>query len=528
MLEELIKPTLNLEQELLLNYWQCYDIRTGEVIWERQLLSGESAPTAINLWYEPPAVAGGGTGVPGSQAREPLQPRARLASIGNRLVKYDPWTGAVALNVTGMSGTYYSDPYVLSVQNIGNTTRPNYRLINWSIASETTIFAERIVSNITWPFSSVGTVDYQEGIAVTTTTTDTTSGVEGFFSGSTSIVDHGKYAVRLNDGHWHCWDARTGQKLWVSELSSWPWGIWGIYGVESAYGLLYYPQYDGVVAYDWDTGKVVWRYKYEAQYPYETVYSDNNYPFYDSAVRIADGKLYTSNTEHSASQPTTRGWKFHCINATSGEGIWNITGSMRAGAVADGYLTASNTYDGYMYVFGKGKSATTLSAPQIAITTGQQVVLTGTVLDMSPAQPGVACVSKESMATFMEYLHMQKPIPSNVTVTGVPVSLDAIDPNGNYIHIGDVISDMSGAFGFEWTPEISGKYQITAAFLGDDSYGSSFAGTYMSVVEAPTPTTTSTQTTTTQTPIETYFAISTIAIIIAIAIVGLLMLRKRP
>ena len=28
-------------------YWQCYDIRTGEIFWERPLFSGEAEPTII-------------------------------------------------------------------------------------------------------------------------------------------------------------------------------------------------------------------------------------------------------------------------------------------------------------------------------------------------------------------------------------------------------------------------------------------------------------------------------------------------
>ena len=40
---------------------------------------------------------------------------------------------------------------------------------------------------------------------------------------------------------------------------------------------------------------------------------------------------------------------------------------------------------------------------------------------------------------------MQMPIPSDVV--GVPVSIDAVDPNGNPVHIGDATSDMSGTYG---------------------------------------------------------------------------------
>ena len=68
---------------------------------------------------------------------------------------------------------------------------------------------------------------------------------------------------------------------------------------------------------------------------------------------------------------------------------------MSPGAIADGYLAASNGYDGYMYVFGREKSKTTVSAPQTAIAQGQSVIITGTVLDQSPGQPNTACVSKE-------------------------------------------------------------------------------------------------------------------------------------
>ena len=57
----------------------------------------------------------------------------------------------------------------------------------------------------------------------------------------------------------------------------------------------------------------------------------------------------------SPNQPLQRGLKLHAINATTGEGIWNITGCLAPDAVADGYLAASNSYDGYMYVFGNGK-----------------------------------------------------------------------------------------------------------------------------------------------------------------------------
>jgi hypothetical protein len=262
-----------------------------------------------------------------------------------------------------------------------------------------------------------------------------------------------------------------------------------------------------------------------AWYPSQSLFSNS--------PQIADGKIYYANGEHSPTEPLARGWRLWCLNATSGEMLWNINGGGSPGAIADGYLTYDNRYDGYMYVFGKGESATTVSAPQTSITAGTTAIISGTVLDQSPAQPDTACVSKESMSTYMEFLHQQRPIDGfyhNVTVIGVPVSLDVIDPNNNAIHMATVTSDSKGNFGFTWTPNISGQYKISATFAGDDSYGSSSATAYATVMDAAT-------TAPTQQPISLYTMTNTltyiiiagvIAIIIAIALIGVLILRKRP
>jgi hypothetical protein len=145
-------------------------------------------------------------------------------------------------------------------------------------------------------------------------------------------------------------------------------------------------------------------------------------------------------------------------------------------------------------------------------------------MDLSPAQPNTPCVSKESMSAWMEYLHMQKSMPTKVT--GVTVSLDIIDPNGNIFNIGQVKTDSSGTFKKLWQPEIPGEYIVTAKFDGSESYGSSWAETVVGVVDAP-QTKSPEQPAFVLPPTELYFAVSTIAIIAAIAIVGLLILKKR-
>jgi hypothetical protein len=128
----------------------------------------------------------------------------------------------------------------------------------------------------------------------------------------------------------------------------------------------------------------------------------------------------------------------------------------------------------------------------------------------------------------MDHLHAQYPVPANFT--GVPVSIDAVDPNNNFVHIATVTSDMSGTFSYVWAPTNAGSYKITATFEGDDSYGSSYAQAAAVVVNAPqaTPTATSAPiNAATTSDLMTYMVAGVIAIIIAIAIVGALLLRKR-
>ncbi len=244
---------------------------------------------------------------------------------------------------------------------------------------------------------------------------------------------------------------------------------------------------------------------------------------------VADGKIYIENNEHTPTAPYARGWGTYCVNATTGDLIWKVDNSMTVGAMSDGYTTAANSYDGSMYVFGKGQSATTVSAPQTQITTGTKAVISGTVMDLSAAQPNTPCISEASMGAWMSYLHLQSQIPSNVT--GVPVSIDAIDPNGNPIHIGDTTSDMSGTFSYTWAPTMAGNYQITATFIGSNSYGSSWAETHTIVVDAQTTIAPVTSTInlgqTTTDSLAMYVVAGVIAIIIAIAIVGLVLLKKK-
>ncbi len=63
----------------------------------------------------------------------------------------------------------------------------------------------------------------------------------------------------------------------------------------------------------------------------------------------------------------------------------------------------------------------------------------------------------------------------------VPVELSVIDTNGNERTIGTTTSDSSGTFSYQWTPDITGKYTVTATFAGTNSYWPSYSETTFAV-----------------------------------------------
>ncbi len=122
---------------------------------------------------------------------------------------------------------------------------------------------------------------------------------------------------------------------------------------------------------------------------------------------------------------------------------------------------------------------------------------------------------------------MQQPYPTNAT--GVKVSLDTLDPNNNYVHIGDATSDLTGAYSLGFKPEIEGKYTIIASFYTNEAYYGSTAETALLVTPASSAGTTEqpVAAATDVTPIVYAIVGIGVAILIAIAVTALLLLRKR-
>jgi hypothetical protein len=140
---------------------------------------------------------------------------------------------------------------------------------------------------------------------------------------------------------------------------------------------------------------------------------------------------------------------------------------------------------------------------------------------------GVPVISDASMSDWMLYVYKQFAQPT--TATGVAVSIDAVDPNNNYVHLGDATTDGSGMFSVAVIPEVPGYYAVYATFVGSAGYYASYAETSLYVMEAPPATPAPTPT---PVPVsEAYFVLAVVGIIVAIIVVGvvlaLLLLRKR-
>jgi hypothetical protein len=329
-----------------------------------------------------------------------------------------------------------------------------------------------------------------------------------------------------------------GTLLWTSD----PVSQWGFYGLGTTIynGRLYNTNgYTGIlIAFNATTGHIDWTWSAPSVGLGETPYTHT--PLYVGS--IADGKMYLFSSEHSVNSPIRRDAKIYCVDLTNGTMLWSMTcwpsndPISSSPIIADGRLVVADIQDTEIYCFAPGLSKTTVSAPQTAPALGEFVTITGTVTDDTPtgrhnvngeldfALKGTPAISDADMDAWMEYMFHQRPIPTNAK--GVEVTLDAIDPNNNYVHIGTVTSDITGAYGFVWKPEVPGTYQIIATFAGSGAYSGSFAQTYMGVGEAPTTPAAPEY----PQPIDNTMTILGvgIAMIIAVAIVGLMLLRKRP
>jgi outer membrane protein assembly factor BamB len=498
---------------------------------------------------------------------------ATLKTIsGSQMYVINPTTGTFSSNITlgNLTATQRYGDWALMLQDLGsgaaNATGGRYRLINWTTRGTTTNWASRIISNISnLDFTSfaAGGVDLANGINVAQSrfTIGSIGGgrLRGYslvsgkllwdrnftdspFNPGTNCADDGKYFCVFENAIVRGFDAFTGNTLWETE-TDYPWGEFWTYYVASGpvdnsdpkAGIFVADSYAGTYAFNWSNGDIVWRSSHMAP-PFETPYSINGtagtstYPGTGTPI-IVDGMVYIQSSEHTQTAPYARGFGTYCINATTGELKWSLDEPCVLGAAADGYSVMTSQYGGFTYFLGKGKSAMTVSAPGSGVKVGESVAITGTITDLSAAQPGTPCISEKDMGAYMSHLHMQSQIQNMLhpdVPTGVPISIDAIDPEGGFVHIADATSDMTSFFSTAWKPDKVGLYVITASFNGSPSYGSSYAETAIVVDPAPaeiempqipTPTDYSQQ-------LNMILAAVVVAIILAVVAIALV-LRKR-
>ena len=277
----------------------------------------------------------------------------------------------------------------------------------------------------------------------------------------------------------YVYDLDTCMQIWESDSSP----QWDFYGMSQsvAYDMLYNYGYGGVIdAYDIKTGEKMWSYT-SGTVGFETAYE--NTPL--SLGCIADGKLYMYSTEHSPTMPLARGRGLRCVDAFTGEELWQLHHWANSPAIAEGYIVDLNLYDNMIYCYGKGPSKTTVNASPKSANLGQDLLIEGTVTDQSAGAKDTPAISDADMDEWMEYLYMQRQMPEDAK--GVTVRLTSIDPNGNFQDIGEVTADRWGNFGKSWVPPVPGEYLIMAEFEGSEAYGGSSASTYVVVGKATSP-----------------------------------------
>ena len=438
-----------------------------------------------------------------------------------------------ALNETGTIRAIRQDNYMIVGTKGWNTNAYDQKGYMWCISLA--------------PNSSRGTLlwssSYNPPYADVTkniTTTQTFSGgldLDGVYPEDNVITWHDVQTLQ----RW-VYDLPTGELLWTSPLQS----NWDYYSMGSAvvdHKLLCYGSYSGqFIAYDIRTGEKLWSYNAtnignESPYGY--------YPMSPGAY-AANNVVYTYGSEHHLIQPLQRGPMLRCINITNGELLFAMDTHGSGMAVADGILIAASAYDNMIYAYGMGPTATKVSAPQTSVTLGQSLMITGSVTDQTPSgrhdtnsvienlnTPGTPilkdtpAISDKDMPAWMAYKYMQQGKPADAK--GVTVSIDTVDPNGNFFHIDDVTNDITGNFGLKYTPEVPGTYQIIATFHGSNSYYPSSSITYLTVSEAPA--TTAPPTPIPATASDMYFlpvSAGLFVLIIVVAALLALLIRKKP
>jgi len=342
---------------------------------------------------------------------------------------------------------------------------------------------------------------------------------------------------------WVGYSMDDGTKVWGPTTSQAAFDYYGTPAVPNvqgvaAFGKLYSSGFSGILyCYDMTNGNVLFTYGNggagnSTNAGFYNGYGD--YPTFINAIGTdASGNkiVFLVTTEHTVTTPIYKGALARAVSADTGAEIWTLsdyTGEFATTsfAIADGFETFFNGYDNNVYSVGRGPSQTTVSAPATGAAFETSVVISGTVTDIAAGTTqneqaarfpaGVPCASDASMKDWMGYVYQQKPLPT--TFTGVNVVLSVLDPNNNAYSIGNVTTDNKGFFSLAYTPEVAGKYTVTATFPGSNGYWPSSAESVFNVMEQPASTPAATPTPVSQ--VEQYFFPAITALFILIIVIG--------
>ena len=443
--------------------WQMYDAFTGRLLTTFENASGSPGSTfgpngemlvyslsgatnTLSLWNSTKAVI-------------PTDPREGAAT-------YKPWTSPVrnwqdgiqwTVNVPDVPGsqsiqfTDYDDGVILAQATItGYGLTPTFVHVGYDTKTGRELWV-RNITNVGWGAGG-----------------PTSPGLLTF----TQAKGEGAYAFFQKETmQWHVINIKTGEEMWVTEpLNTYTNTDFSVYdwSGQIAYGKLIVDGYSGcVVAFDLKTGEHLWTFD-QGSSGLETPYG--TWPSF-GGVTVADNKVYFGVTEHTPNTPMLRGYRLYCIDVNSGEKLWEMPGFFTSIAISGGKLTGYAGYDNQIYCYGKGLSATTVTAlPGV----GNIVTIEGTVTDQSPGNTaigvpaaGTPAISDDFMDEWMAYLWMQQPMPTDAT--GVPVTVYVSDQSDNVVATLQATSDISCHFLTSWTPTAAGVYKVTAVFDGSDT-----------------------------------------------------------
>jgi hypothetical protein len=382
----------------------------------------------------------------------------------------------------------------------------------------------------------ISTKPGQQGTLLFDTTWNTPPGNLTLFYGVGSVED-GVFTLRSKETRqWWGFSLDTGAQIWGPTEPQAQLDIFDVTNAVADGKLFSAGMSGGVYCYDIQNGNKLW--DYEARDSEVEILWSNNWP--TRILFITDGKLYVGHEEHSPVDPKPRGAPLIALDIKTGDIVFRADGLFRQNhwggraVIGDSIIATMDTYDNRIYAIGKGPSVTTISTQDDVVNSGSSALVKGTVTDIAAGTEsdslrsrfpnGVPAVSDESMNEWMLYVYKQFERPTDVT--GVPVKIEIVDPDGQYSWIGTPTTDMDGNFAFYWKPTTEGQYMVIATFDGSASYYGSHAITYLTVDPAITPSG-PIQPEPTESIISTEVAAVLIVAIAAIVIIAFLVLRRK-